>query len=56
MAHGAILAYIRDALFENQEKPPEQIVKNASITTIEYDTAGKRAKIWETNVTNHLND
>ena len=56
VAHGAILAYIRDALFENQEKPPEQIVKNASITTIEYDTAGKRAKILETNVTNHLND
>lgn len=51
VAHGAILAYICDALFENGEKPPELIVKNASITTVELDPVQKTARILESNIT-----
>lgn len=54
VAHGGILAHVARYLLRNQEKREEVIVKNASISVIEYDPQTERGQVVLLNDTSHL--
>lgn len=54
VAHGGILVYLIDYLLRNQEEKREIIVKNASISIVEYDEKLGLGKLLELNRTSHL--
>lgn len=54
VAHGGILVYLIDYLLRNQEEKREIIVKNASISVVEYDEKTGIGKLLELNRISHL--
>ena len=54
VAHGGILAYVIEYLLRNQEEKQEIIVKNASISTVEYDGTSGLGRLLQLNDTSHL--
>lgn len=54
VAHGGILVYIIDYLLRNQEEKQEIIVKNASISVVDYNEKSGIGKLMELNRTSHL--
>lgn len=54
VAHGAVLAYLMECLLEDNAPDEQIIVKNASITTVEYREDTKQMVIVQANDTAHL--
>ncbi len=54
VAHGGILAHVVDYLLRNQTEKEEIIVKNASISVIEYDPETEAGRLLLLNDTAHL--
>lgn len=54
VAHGGILAHVADYLLRNQKEKEEIIVKNASISIIEYDRSTEMGRLLLLNDTAHL--
>lgn len=54
VAHGGILAHVADYLLRNQKEKEEIIVKNASISIIEYDSSTEMGRLLLLNDTAHL--
>lgn len=54
VAHGGILVFVADYLLRAQKDRNEIIVRNASITTIEYDKAAAVGKLILLNDVSHL--
>lgn len=54
VAHGGILAHLARYLFRNQSERQEIIVKNASISVIDYDPRTELGKLIVLNDTSHL--
>lgn len=54
VAHGGILVYLIDYLLRKQVDKREIIVKNASISVVEYDEKSGIGKLLELNRTSHL--
>lgn len=54
VAHGGILAHVADYLLRNQKEKEEIIVKNASISIIEYDSSTEMGRLLLLNDTSHL--
>ena len=54
VAHGGILAHVADYLLRNQKEKEEIIVKNASISIIEYDRSTEKGRLLLLNDTAHL--
>ena len=54
VAHGGILVYLIDYLLRNQKEKQEIIVRNASISVVEYEEAAGLGRILELNRTSHL--
>lgn len=54
VAHGGILVYVIDYLLRNQTKKQEIIVRNASISVIEYDQKTELGRLLVLNDTAHL--
>lgn len=54
VAHGGILVFVVDYLLRNQKEKKEIIVKNASITTVEYDRAKELGTLLRLNDVSHL--
>lgn len=55
VAHGGILAHAARYLLRNQQEREEIIVKNASISLIEYDWETEQGRLVLLNDTSHLN-
>lgn len=54
VAHGGILVYVIDYLLRNQTEKQEIIVRNASISVVEYDRARELGRLVLLNDTSHL--
>lgn len=54
VAHGAILVFVAEYLLRSRKKKNEIIVKNASITTVEYDKDKGIGTLIELNDVRHL--
>ena len=54
VAHGGILVYLIDYLLRNQKEKREIIVRNASITVIDYEKDTGLGTLLELNRTSHL--
>lgn len=54
VAHGGILVFVADYLLRSQKDRNEVIVRNASITTIEYDRETERGTLISLNDVSHL--
>lgn len=54
VAHGGILVFVVDYLLRNQLEKKEIIVKNASITTVEYDRDRELGTLLHLNDVSHL--
>ncbi len=54
VAHGAIMAYLIEYLMRKEPDHKAIIVKNASITTLEYDPDSERMVLAEENDVSHL--
>lgn len=54
VAHGGILVFVVDYLLRMQQEKNEIIVKNASITTVEYDREAGRGVLLSLNDVTHL--
>lgn len=54
VVHGAIMAYLTEYLMRNDPDHKAIIVENASITTLEYDSASQQVILIEENDVSHL--